>query len=86
VDAAARNVLGAAAGKSGQGPLGWLYSASGGATSLLTGSLLKTSARKLAGKTDIPVANGQLIDENYRAVAILIDADPHTVMHPTGAS
>jgi hypothetical protein len=67
--------------KSGQGPLGWLYSASGDATSLLTGNLLKTSARKLAGKTDIPVANGRFIDENYRAVATLIDAGPHTVMH-----
>jgi Phosphotransferase enzyme family len=65
----------------GQGPLGWLYSASGDATSLLTGNLLKTSARKLAGKTDIPIGNGQFIDDNYRAVATLIDTGPHTVMH-----
>jgi Phosphotransferase enzyme family len=65
----------------GRGSLGWLYSASGDATSLLTGTLLKTAARKLVGKTDIPIGNGRFIDENYRAVATLIDTGPHTVMH-----
>ncbi len=66
---------------SGEGPLGWVYSPSGDHTSLLTGSLLKTSARRLAGRTDIPVETGRFIDENYRAVAQLIDKPPHTVMH-----
>jgi Phosphotransferase enzyme family len=66
---------------SGDGPFGWIYSASGDHTSLLTGSLLKTSARRLADRTDIPVEKGRFIDENYRAVAQLIDAPPHTVMH-----
>jgi hypothetical protein len=60
---------------------GWLYTASGDSTSLLTGSLLKTSARRIAARTDIPVDKGRFIDENYRAVAQLIDAPPHTVMH-----
>ena len=39
------------------------------------------SARRLAERTDIPVEKGRFIDENYRAVARLIDAPPHTVMH-----
>jgi hypothetical protein len=60
---------------------GWLYTASADSASLLTGPLLKTSARRLAEHTDIPVDNGRFIDENYRAVARLIDAPPHTVMH-----
>src|SRR6478735_1583533 len=62
-------------------PPGWLYTASADSASLLTGPLLKTSARRLAEHTDIPVDNGRFIDENYRAVARLIDAPPHTVMH-----
>jgi Ser/Thr protein kinase RdoA (MazF antagonist) len=60
---------------------GWVYTPSGDATSLLTGPLLKTSARRIAERTDIPVAGGRFIDENYRAVAQLIDRPPHTVMH-----
>ncbi|TMS53962.1 phosphotransferase [Mycobacterium sp. DBP42] len=67
--------------RSGNGPLGWLYSASGDHTSLMTGSLLKLSAKRLAERTDIPVADGRFIDENYRAAAQLLDRPPHTVMH-----
>lgn len=60
---------------------GWLYTASGDTASLLTGPLLKTSSRRIAERTDLPVANGRFIDEHYRAVARLIDEPPHTVMH-----
>ncbi|BBZ11192.1 ecdysteroid 22-kinase family protein [Mycobacterium branderi] len=60
---------------------GWVYSASGDHTSLLTGSLLKVSARRLAERTSIPVQAGRFIDDNYRAAAQLIDTPPHTVMH-----
>ncbi|QRY49258.1 phosphotransferase [Mycolicibacterium septicum] len=67
--------------RSGSGPLGWLYSASGDHTSLMTGSLLKMSTKRLAENTDIPVADGRFIDENYRAAAQLLDRPPHTVMH-----
>lgn len=63
----------------GQGRLGWLYTASGDATSLLTGSLMATSIKRLADR--LPVENGRFIAENYRAVATLIDSPPHTVMH-----
>jgi hypothetical protein len=57
-----------------------VYTASADSASLLTGPLLKTSARRLAERTDIPVENGRFIDENYRAVARLIDTPLHTVM------
>ena len=62
-------------------PPGWLYTASADSASLLTGPLLKTSARRIAERTDIPVEDGRFIDVNYRAVARLIDTPPHTVMH-----
>lgn len=65
----------------GGGPLGWLYSASEDSASLLTAPLLRTSARRLAERTGLPVERGRFIDENYRAAAALIDRGPHTVMH-----
>ena len=64
-----------------RGPLGWVYSASGDHTSLLTGPLLNTSARRLAERTSIPVEDGRFIIDNYRSVAKLIDGQPNTVMH-----
>jgi Ser/Thr protein kinase RdoA (MazF antagonist) len=67
--------------QNGRGPLRWLYTPSGDVTSLLTGSLMKTSMKRLADRTAIPVDNGRFIADNYRAVATLIDAPPHTVMH-----
>jgi Phosphotransferase enzyme family len=59
----------------------WVYSASGDHTSLLTGSLLNTSAHRLAERTSIPVEDGRFIIDNYRAVAKVIDRQPNTVMH-----
>ncbi len=59
----------------------WAYTASADSAALLTGPLLKTSARRIAEQTDIPVQRGRYIDDNYRAVARVIDAPPHTVMH-----
>ena len=67
--------------QNGRGPLAWLYTPSGDVTSLLTGSLMKTSAKRLAERTTIPVDTGRFIADNYRAVAALIDTPPHTVMH-----
>jgi Phosphotransferase enzyme family len=71
--------------RDGRGPLGWLYTPSGDVTSLLTGTLMTTSMKRLAerssGPVDIPVENGRFIAENYGAVAALIDTPPHTVMH-----
>ncbi|MGO8768014.1 phosphotransferase [Mycobacterium sp.] len=65
----------------GRGPLGWLYTPSGDVTSLLTGSLMHASIKRLAERTTIPVDKGSFIADNYRAVAALIDTPPHTVMH-----
>lgn len=65
----------------GPGSLGWLYTPSGDVTSLLTGSLMTTSMKRLSERTAIPVENGRFIAENYRAVAAVIDTPPHTVMH-----
>jgi hypothetical protein len=59
----------------------WVYSASGDHTSLLTGPLLNTSARRLAERTNIGVEEGRFIIDNYRTVAKLIDEQPNTVMH-----
>jgi hypothetical protein len=67
--------------RAGTGPLGWLYAASADSASLLTGPLLKTSSRRVAERTDLPLERGRFIDENYRAVASVIDRAPHTVMH-----
>ncbi len=67
--------------QAGKGPLGWLYTASADSASMLTGPLLKTSSRRLAERTDLPLERGRFIDEHYRAVASLIDRPPHTVMH-----
>ena len=65
----------------GRGPLGWLCTPSGDVASLPTGSLMKTSIKRLAERTTIPVDNGRFIADNYRAVAAVIDSPPHTVMH-----
>lgn len=59
----------------------WLYTASGDTASLLTGPLLKTASRRITERTDIDVDAGRFIDDNYRAVARLIDEPPHTVLH-----
>ncbi|HEX5256135.1 MAG TPA: phosphotransferase [Mycobacterium sp.] len=70
--------------RDGRGPMGWLYTPSGDVTSLLTGSLMRTSIKRLAERTslvDVPVDTGSFIADNYRAVAALIDTPPHTVMH-----
>jgi hypothetical protein len=71
--------------QNGRGPLAWLYTPSGDVTSLLTGPLMKTSVKRLAERTTIPVDfpldGGRFIADNYRAVAALIDTPPHTVMH-----
>ncbi|GLE53596.1 ecdysteroid 22-kinase family protein [Mycobacterium montefiorense] len=67
--------------QNGRGHLDWLYTPSGDVTSLLTGSLMTTSMKRLSERTSIPMENGRFIAENYRAVAAVIDTPPHTVMH-----
>ena len=62
-------------------PPRWLHPASADKFTTLTGPLLKTSLRRLATRSDVPVEKGRFIAENYGAVARLIDKPPHTVMH-----
>jgi aminoglycoside phosphotransferase (APT) family kinase protein len=62
-------------------PPEWVYTASADSAAVLVGPMLKMSARRIADKTDIPVEAGRFIIDNYNAVARLIDAPPHTVMH-----
>ena len=59
----------------------WTHTLSDDSTSLLTGSLAKMSARRLAASTDIPIDNGRFIIDNCRAVTALVDQPPHSVMH-----
>ena len=68
-------------GRPGDNGLGWLYSGSSDPTVPLVPAMLRTSARRLAGHTDFAVEDGRFIIEHYPAVARLIDAPPHTVLH-----
>ena len=71
-------------GRPGDNALGWLYSGSSDPTVPLVPAMLRTSARRLAGHTDLQntaVEDGRFIIEHYPAVARLIDAPPHTVLH-----
>lgn len=63
----------------GAAGLGWLYSGSTDPSVPLVRSMLRVSARRLTGDPDVEA--GRLIIEHYPAVAGLIDAAPHTVLH-----
>lgn len=62
-------------------PLGWLYAGSADPSVPLVGSMMRRSVRRLSGRTEIPVEAGRFVIDNYAAVARLIDAAPHTVLH-----
>jgi hypothetical protein len=59
----------------------WLYSGSADPSVPLVPAMLRLSAGRLSKHSSIPVEKGRFIDENYPAVARLIDAPPHTVLH-----
>src|SRR5262249_20701796 len=67
--------------RDGRGSLGWLYAPSDDVTSMLTGSLMHASIKRLAERANFPVDSGLFIADNYRAVATLLDTPPHTVIH-----
>lgn len=60
---------------------GWLHSGSADPSVPLVPSMLRISARRLAQHSSIEVEDGRYVIENYPAVAKLIDAHPHTVLH-----
>src|SRR5437588_2213781 len=53
--------------RDGRGSMGWLYTPSSDVTSLLTGSLMHTSIKRLAERTPIPVGDGSFIPDKSRA-------------------
>ncbi|WP_431231383.1 phosphotransferase family protein [Mycolicibacterium psychrotolerans] len=65
----------------GSGKFGWLLAPSDDPANLITPTVMRASARRLAGSTTIPVHAGRYIWENFPAVAELIDSGPHTVLH-----
>lgn len=65
----------------GGGQFAWLVAPSEDPANLLTPAVMRTSARRLAGSTTIPVRAGRYIWENFPAITALIDRGPHTVLH-----
>jgi aminoglycoside phosphotransferase (APT) family kinase protein len=65
----------------GGGRFGWLLAPSDDPANLLTPSVMRMSARRLARATSIPVHSGRYIWENFHAVTAVIDSGPHTVLH-----
>lgn len=65
----------------GSGQFGWLIAPSEDPANLLTPTVMRTSARRLARSTSIPVLAGRYIWENFAAVTAVVDSGPHTVLH-----
>ncbi|MCV7346297.1 phosphotransferase family protein [Mycolicibacterium rhodesiae] len=65
----------------GSGQFGWLIAPSDDPANLITPTVMRASARRLAGSTTIPVHAGRYIWENFPTVVELIDSGPHTVLH-----
>lgn len=65
----------------GAGQFGWLLAPSGDPANLVTPTVMRTSARRLARSTELPVDAGRYIWEHFPAVTALIDRGPHTVLH-----
>jgi hypothetical protein len=65
----------------GSGTFGWLTAPSQDPANLLTPSLMKMSARKLADRTDVPIEAGRYLWENYQRATEIVDAGTHTVLH-----
>jgi hypothetical protein len=65
----------------GRGEFGWLTAPSTELSNLLTGQLMKMSARKLADRTAIPIGVGTFLWDNYQAATEIVDSGTHTVLH-----
>jgi aminoglycoside phosphotransferase (APT) family kinase protein len=65
----------------GGGRFGWLMAPSDDPSNLMAPTVMRTSARRLARSTSIPVHTGRYIWENFSAVTVAIDSGPHTVLH-----
>ncbi|MCX2930919.1 phosphotransferase [Mycobacterium sp. CVI_P3] len=60
---------------------GWLLAPSDDPANLMTPSVMRMSARRLARSTSIPVYAGRYIWEHFAAATATIDSGPHTVLH-----
>jgi hypothetical protein len=67
--------------RGGGGQFGWLLAPSDDPSNLMAPSVMRMSARRLAGSTSIPVSAGRYTWENFPAVLAAIDSGPHTVLH-----
>nr|WP_284231065.1 MULTISPECIES: phosphotransferase [unclassified Mycolicibacterium] len=65
----------------GAGRFGWLMAPSTDPANLLTPSLMKMSAGKLADRTTIPIESGRFLWENYQVATEIVDSGTHTVLH-----
>jgi aminoglycoside phosphotransferase (APT) family kinase protein len=65
----------------GGGQFGWLMAPADDPANLMTPSVMRMSARRLARNTSIPVHSGRYIWENFHAATAAIDSGPHTVLH-----
>ena len=65
----------------GSGRYGWLQAPSSDPANLLTPSVMKMSAKRLAKSTTIPVDAGRYIWENFAHATAIVDSGPHTVLH-----
>ncbi|GAY17097.1 phosphotransferase family protein [Mycobacterium sp. shizuoka-1] len=63
------------------GQFGWLLAPSEDPANLMTPTVLRASARRLARSTSIPVAAGRDIWTDLPAALATIDSGPHTVLH-----
>ncbi len=59
----------------------WLHTGSADPSLALVPVMLRISARRVARNAGLAVDAGRFITENYPAVARIIDAAPHTVLH-----
>jgi len=65
--------------RTGTGKFGWLLAPSWDPSNPITPSVMKMSAKRLAGRT--PLGDGRYLWENLRAITEVVDAGPHTVLH-----
>ena len=65
----------------GSGEFGWLQAPSSDPANLLTPSVMKMAAKRLAASTSIPVQSGRYIWDNFAYATAIVDSEPHTVLH-----
>lgn len=65
----------------GSGRYGWLQAPSSDPANLLTPSVMKMSAKRLAASKTISAQAGRYVWENFAYATAVVDSGPHTVLH-----